>query len=107
MHDRTSRWLDRLAHILWDFERNPREPRTLTTIRPWLVAAAGSDQREEQTRAAQWISAALEKQPPSVSARCPLPSQHMDRHGCQKEAGVAKGARLVENVTRRCVAASR
>ncbi|KAH6929226.1 hypothetical protein HPB50_025193 [Hyalomma asiaticum] len=31
------------AHILWDCEQNPKEARTVTTIPPWLVAAAGSD----------------------------------------------------------------
>ncbi|KAH6940372.1 hypothetical protein HPB50_027103 [Hyalomma asiaticum] len=35
------------AHILWDCEQNPREAKTV--IPPWVVAAAGSDQLEEQT----------------------------------------------------------
>ncbi|KAH6944215.1 hypothetical protein HPB50_002345 [Hyalomma asiaticum] len=37
------------AHILWDCVQNPREARTMMTIPPWLMAAAGSDQLEEQT----------------------------------------------------------
>ncbi|KAH6945133.1 hypothetical protein HPB50_007410 [Hyalomma asiaticum] len=81
------------AHILWDCEQNPREARTVTTIQPWLAAAAGSDQLEEQTRAVQWSLAALEKQRPSENARRPLPPQHRGRHRCQKNAGGAKAAR--------------
>ncbi|KAH6925433.1 hypothetical protein HPB50_005324 [Hyalomma asiaticum] len=68
------------------------------TIPPWLMAAAGSDQLEEQTRAVQWISAALEKQRPSEIARCPLPPQHRGRRGCQKKAEVEKAARRVEDI---------
>ncbi|KAH6939370.1 hypothetical protein HPB50_017730 [Hyalomma asiaticum] len=86
------------ACILWDCEQNPREARTVTTIPPWLAAAAGSDQLEEQTRAVQWVSAALENQHPSKNARCPLPSQHRGRRGCQKKVGVAKAARRVEDI---------
>ncbi|KAH6934395.1 hypothetical protein HPB50_024125 [Hyalomma asiaticum] len=85
------------AHILWDCVQNLREARAVTTIPPWLMAAAGSDQLEEQTRAVQWISAALEKQRPSEIARCPLLSQHRGRRGCQKKVGVAKAARRVED----------
>ncbi|KAH6946450.1 hypothetical protein HPB50_013654 [Hyalomma asiaticum] len=81
------------AHILWDCVENPREARTLTTIPPWLAAAAGSDQLKEQTRAVQWISAALEKQRPSENARCRLPHEHRIRRWCQKKAGIAKAAR--------------
>ncbi|KAH6934639.1 hypothetical protein HPB50_026256 [Hyalomma asiaticum] len=86
------------AHILWDCVQNPRAARIVTTIPPWLATAAGNDQLEEQTRAVQWISAALEKQRPSENAKCPLPPQHRGRQGCQKKAGVAKAARRVEGI---------
>lgn len=86
------------AHILWYCEQNLREARTVTTIPPWLTAAAESDQKV--TRAVQWISAAVEKQHPSESAKCSLPPQHRGRRGCQK-AGVARTARRVEDVTLR------
>ncbi|KAH6945646.1 hypothetical protein HPB50_009395 [Hyalomma asiaticum] len=81
-----------------DLCRNPREASTVTTIPPWLMAAAGSDQLEEQTRAVQWSSAALEKQRPSEIARCPIPPQHRGRRGCQKKAGAAKAARREEDI---------
>ncbi|KAH6947484.1 hypothetical protein HPB50_019200 [Hyalomma asiaticum] len=86
------------AHTLWHCVQNPREARTVTTIPAWLMAAAGSDQLEEQTRAFQWISAALEKQHPSEISRCPLPLQQRGRRGCQKKAGVAKAARRVDYI---------
>ncbi|KAH6927142.1 hypothetical protein HPB50_000003 [Hyalomma asiaticum] len=57
-------------------KHNPSEARRVTTVPPWLVATAGSDQLDEQTRAVQWISAALEKQRQSKSVRCPPPPRH-------------------------------
>ncbi|XP_077548095.1 uncharacterized protein LOC144160815 [Haemaphysalis longicornis] len=75
------------AHILWDCAKNPREASTETMIPPHLEAAAGSYDQEQQTKAVQQISAALERQRPSETDGR-LPPQQRGRRSQPK--GVAR-----------------